>query len=176
MAGDDVAKVLDLERPFESGRKEAAEGSDDGGEEGEEEGVDKEGEEGDRLLHVQQPSPCGQCLHKFLTSESLMSTCKNSSGHANENLGEGLLLLLEDDVDKDDGDGDSGTGLRKGVLLLAEDDSDDEKDDDEDDDDTDDDDDDEKGEEESENLWKSVFLLAEKSRGFARHCHPLKLT
>ena len=72
VAGDDVAKVLDLERPFESGRKEAAEGSDDGGEEGEEEGVDEEGEEGDRLLHVQQPSPCGQGLHKFLTSESLI--------------------------------------------------------------------------------------------------------
>ena len=65
MSRDDVAKVLDLERPFESGRKEAAEGSDDGGEEGEEEGVDEEGVEGDRLLHVEQPSPRGQCLHRF---------------------------------------------------------------------------------------------------------------
>ena len=65
MSRDDVAKVLDLERPFESRRKEATEGSDDGGEEGEEEGVDEEGVEGDRLLHVEQPSPRGQCLHRF---------------------------------------------------------------------------------------------------------------
>lgn len=65
VARDDVAKVLDLERSFESRCKEAAEGSDDGGEKGEEEGVDEEGEEGDRLLHVKQSPPCGQCLNRF---------------------------------------------------------------------------------------------------------------
>ena len=65
VARDDVSKVLDLERPFESGGKESAEGSDDGGEEGEEEGVEEEGVEGDRLLHVKQPPPSGQCLHRF---------------------------------------------------------------------------------------------------------------
>lgn len=65
VARDDVAKVLDLERSFESRCKEAAEGSDDGGEKGEEEGVEEEGEEGDRLLHVKQPPPCGQCLTRF---------------------------------------------------------------------------------------------------------------
>ena len=65
VARDDVSKVLDLERPFESGSKEAAEGSDDGGEEGEEEGVEEEGVEGDRLLHVKQPPPSGQSLHRF---------------------------------------------------------------------------------------------------------------
>jgi len=73
VARDDVAKVLDLERSFESRCKEAAEGSDDGGEKGEEEGVDEEGEEGDRLLHVKQSPPCGQCLWKgvlLLSEES----------------------------------------------------------------------------------------------------------
>ena len=65
MARDDVTKVLDLERPLEPGCKEAAERSNDGGEEGEKEGVDEEGEEGYRLLHVQQPSPGGQRLHRF---------------------------------------------------------------------------------------------------------------
>ena len=64
VARDDVSKVLDLERPFESRGKEAAEGSDDGGEEGEEEGVEEEGEEGDRLLHLQQPPPRRQRLQR----------------------------------------------------------------------------------------------------------------
>lgn len=63
MARNDVAKVLDLECSLEAGGKEAAKGSDDGGEEGEEEGVDEEGEEGDGLLHLQQPPPRRQCLH-----------------------------------------------------------------------------------------------------------------
>ena len=63
MARDDVAKVLDLECSLETRGKEAAKGSDDGGEEGEEEGVDEEGEEGDGLLHLQQPPPRRQRLH-----------------------------------------------------------------------------------------------------------------
>ena len=63
MARDDVAKVLDLECSLEAGGKEAAKGSDDGGEEGEEESVDEEGEEGDCLLHLQQPPPRRQRLH-----------------------------------------------------------------------------------------------------------------
>ena len=103
MSRDDVAKVLDLERPFESGRKEAAEGSDDGGEEGEEEGVDEEGVEGDRLLHVEQPSPRGQCLHRF-------------EGFQHENI---ALAYLSTRRDFGDGDGD-GEDLWKGVLLLSE--------------------------------------------------------
>ena len=65
VARDDVSKVLDLERSFESRCKEAAEGSDDGGKEGEEEGVEEEGVEDDRLLHVEQPPPSGQSLHRF---------------------------------------------------------------------------------------------------------------
>ena len=64
MARDDVAKVLDLECSLEAGGKEAAKGSDDGGEKGEEEGVDEEGEEGDRLLHLQQPPPRRQRLQR----------------------------------------------------------------------------------------------------------------
>ena len=64
MARDDVAKVLDLECSLEAGGKEAAKGSDDGGEKGEEEGVDEEGEEGDRLLHLQQPPPRSQRLQR----------------------------------------------------------------------------------------------------------------
>ena len=70
MARDDVAKVLDLECSLETRGKEAAKGTDDGGEEGEEESVDEEGEEGDRLLHLQQPPPRRQRLQRKVNMAS----------------------------------------------------------------------------------------------------------
>ena len=53
VAGDDVAKVLDLEGPLEAGGEEAAEGADHAREDRHEESVDEERVDGQRGLQAE---------------------------------------------------------------------------------------------------------------------------
>ena len=64
MSRNNITKVFDFERSFESRCEEAPKRTDDRSEERHKEAVDEEGVEGECFLHAEDPTPCGHSLRQ----------------------------------------------------------------------------------------------------------------